>query len=396
MTAETKSFVHSDALRTVAVNGAYNASRALSKWLHRGVRLNTDGFRMVPITNVASTVCGEDETVAAVHLPLDGDLDGHLLLVFPEKVGLALSDMMMQLPVGTSKAFTDLEESCLCETGNIVGSSYANSLAKWLELSIEPSVPTFACDMASSILDPLLMEQAMSHDEVLMASTEFLLDGDRVEWSLLLLPTNDSLAKMESRCHAETARREALQTIAINGAFNASRAMSKWLKKGVKLDTDGFSRVSLNDVTAQFDENEPIIALVMDLQEQMHGFAVLAMQETDARCLVDLLMQQSPGTTKEFGEIERSCLEETGNIISGSYVNSWSTWLEIEIEPYVPQFVNDLPGAILQGVLAEQALVGDEAFMARTNFFINDQSLEWLFMLLPSPSAMRLIETSCK
>lgn len=396
MTAKTASMVSSDALRTVAVNGAYNASRALSKWLKRGVRLNTDGFQLVPITQVASTVCGEDETVAAVHLPLEGDLDGHLLLVFPEKVGLALADMMLQVPVGTSREFTELEESGLCETGNIVGSSYANSLAKWLELSIEPGVPSFACDMASSILDPLLMEQAMSHDDVLLAATEFLLDGDRVEWSLLLLPTNASLAKMESRCQAETARKEALQTIAINGAFNASRAMSKWLKQGVKLDTDGFCRVSLDQVGSEFQPGDPIVALIMDLQEQMHGFAVLAMAEKDARQLVDILMGNPPGTVKELGELERSCLEETGNIISGSYVNSWSTWLEIEIEPYVPQFVHDLPGAILQSVLAEQALVGDEAFLSRTSFYINDQSLEWLFMLIPSPSAMRLIETSCK
>ena len=91
----------------------------------------------------------------------------------------------------------------------------------------------------------------------------------------------------------------------------------------------------------------------------------------------------------------QSCLEETGNIISGAFVNAWSTWLGVQVEPAVPQFVMDFPDAFVQSVLAEQVLVSDDVFMARTDFILDELALEWTFMLLPAPSAMRLIEASC-
>ncbi len=395
MTANTMTMDLSHAMRTVAVNGAYNASRALSKWLRRGVRLNCDGFSQVPIADVASTVCPGDDLVAAVHLPLAGDVEGNLLLVFPQDVGLRLADMMLQMPLGTSQEFGELEESGLCETGNIVGSAYSNSLAKWLKLHIKPEVPSFGCDLSCAILDPLLMEQALHHDEILICKTEFLLDGEKMEWSLLLLPSHSALEKMQQQCKMENMRHEALQTIAINGAFNASRAMSKWLRRGVKIATDGFVQVPLDAVASQWDQERPIVALLSDLSHQMHGNALLAMNEENAAKLVDLLMEQPLGTTGSLGELERSCLEETGNIISGSFVNSWATWLDVMIEPSVPHFVCDLPAAVIESVLTDQALVGDEVFMARTDFLVGEHSLEWLFLLLPAPSSIRLIEMSC-
>lgn len=181
-----------------------------------------------------------------------------------------------------------------------------------------------------------------------------------------------------------------------NGAFAASRAMSKWLKRGVKISTDGFTRVPLADVATKFDESTPIVALHLALGEQLHGHALLCIPEQHALRLVDILMSQPTGTATEIGELEQSCLEETGNIISGSFTNSWSTWLDIRVEPGIPQFVFDLPAAVMESALSEQALVGDEVFMARTDFIVDDQRLEWVFMLLPTPSAMRLIETSCQ
>ena len=133
----------------------------------------------------------------------------------------------------------------------------------------------------------------------------------------------------------------------------------------------------------------------MELSEGVHGHALLAITGKNAVQLVDILMGQAEGTTQSLGEMEQSCLEETGNIISGAFVNSWSNWLDIEIRPGVPQFVMQLPGAVLESVVADQALVGDEVLVAQTNFVLNDKAVEWVFMLFPAPSAMRLIEASC-
>lgn len=394
-TAEHASHVET-ALRTVAVNGSYHASRALSKWLRRGVHLTSEGFRAVPIHEV-STIAGEaDEPLAAIHLPLAGDIGGHMLLTFPSRVAMLLADVMMQQPEGTCTELGEIEQSCLQETGNIVCSAYANSLAKWLLLHIEPSVPTFAYDMASSIIDPFVVEFAADHDEVLVVKTDFHMDGQRQEWNLLLLPSREGMRLIEGACDSSTARSAALHTIAINGSFDASKAMSKWLKRGVRLATEGFERLSLRSIDTMFENpDEPIVALHLPLQGQVTGHTLLAMSEESGLRLADMLMGQPIGTSTELGELETSCLAETGNIVSSAFVNSWSRWLDVHVEPASPEFVRDLPAAVVASVVPEQARVSDEIFLARTSFLLGDERLEWVYLLLPSPSAMRLIETIC-
>lgn len=385
-----------DALRVVAVNGSYEASRAMSKWLRKGVRLTSDGFQSVPIGK-ASSIFGEpDEVIAAVYLPLVGDLGGHALLMFPRSVALKLVDIVRQTPDGTAIEFGRIERSCLEETGNIVAGAYANCLAKWLKVTVAPGVPTFIMDMASAVIDPLLSELVMHHDDVQVAMTEFVLDQHRLQWGLMLLPSPTSRQRMEERCKGDSVRLDALRTIAVNGAFNASRSVSKWLKRGVKISTPGFQLVPLNAAAAMFEENTPVAGLHSELGSQFHGHSLLVISKPSAFPLVDLLMQQPIGTTKELDEMAASCLSETANIISGSFVNSWANWLEVAITPGPPHFAVDLPAAILDTVFAEQALISDEIFLARTEFLLDAQMLEWVFYLLPSPSAMRLIETSSR
>ena len=66
------------------------------------------------------------------------------------------------------------------------------------------------------------------------------------------------------------------------------------------------------------------------------------------------------------------------------------------IEPSEPQFVFDLPLAVIESVLSEQARFGDDVYLTRTELSGDDQWVEWVFMLFPDPSAIALIETSCR
>lgn len=216
-----------DALHTVAVNSAYNASRALSKWFKKGVRLTTDGFQSVPIGEVARSAGNPEDAVIAVHMALEGDITGDLLLIFPEKTAMILVDIMIGSPLGTTTSIGELETSCLQETGNIVGSSFTNCVASWLKLQCIPASPTVIHDMASAVVQPLLVAQASVGDEALIAKTEFELDGQQLDWAFLLLPSEGALSVMRGQCNSDRIRQNALHTIAINGAFNASRAMSK-------------------------------------------------------------------------------------------------------------------------------------------------------------------------
>ncbi len=106
--------------------------------------------------------------------------------------------------MGTASAWGELERSAAMETANIVGCAYLNSLTEGLPSatdapeSIVPSPPTFRHEFAGSLLEFALMEQAVRLDRLLVARTVFEADPMKLDWSLLLIPSGDSLEKMAS------------------------------------------------------------------------------------------------------------------------------------------------------------------------------------------------------
>lgn len=391
----TGSISMSEALRTVTVNSSYHASRALSKWFRRGVRLTCDGFAETPLHELADALGEADSCVAAIHMALEGELSGDVLLAFPEATALALADLLMGSPPGTARSLGEIERSALQETGNILGSALTNSLASWLKLDVRPSAPVVLHDLAGAVIQPLVVQHVAAADSAFLTQTEFELDGSKLDFRMLLLPAPEAMALIRSKCQADEVQANALHTLAINAAFDASRAMSKWLRKGVRLQTDGFVRVPLAQVTASHEGDAPVVAMHAPLVDQMHGHILMLMSMRKAGLLVDRLMGQPDGTTTEFGDMARSCLQETGNIISSAFINSWAKWLDIHCEPASPQVLVDLPESILESALIEQAQVGDEALLALTEFSVDGQWLEWELFVLPTPASLRLIEAFC-
>ena len=214
-------------------------------------------------------------------------------------------------------------------------------------------------------------------------------------WPFLLLPSAESLVRMREHCTTDNIRRNVLHTIAVNGAFNASRAMSKWLRRGVRLSAEGFVSVPLSEVCDAAHSDETVVAVHLTLGDQMHGHTLLVMPIHTACKLVDIVTQAKSGTTRQLDEMAISCLQETGNILSSSFMNSLSKWLDITAEPSTPQVKIDMLGAIFDAVIVEQAKVGDNAFMAKSVFSVDGQWLEWDFYFLPSTLSLRLIEASC-
>ena len=118
--------------------GAESASQALSKWLGEEVRLTISEVELVELT-VAAEVLGPPETlVAACAMGLSGPLSGQILLVFEDRSGLALVDLLLHQPVGTTASWGELEQSAAQETTNIVGCAYLNALAAHLPGKICP------------------------------------------------------------------------------------------------------------------------------------------------------------------------------------------------------------------------------------------------------------------
>lgn len=190
------------ALTTLFRHGSDDASLALSRWLGRHSQISVEQVEQVPLAEATEVLGSADCPVCFCAMGLRGRVTGQLILAFDDASGLALADLLLGNPFGTSTQWGELEQSAALETANIIGCAYLNSLARCFPERDDPSqelVPTppkFARDFAESLMQFALMNQAMESDLVFLTRTEFRIEGAPVDCNLLFVPDAQCLSTL--------------------------------------------------------------------------------------------------------------------------------------------------------------------------------------------------------
>jgi chemotaxis protein CheC len=179
-----------DALRELANIASGNAATSLSQMLGRGVDLSVPRVLAVPLAD-AIEACGDpDEDITGVVIPLDGDIEGVVLLL----ITLDGADALCSL-LGV-EARSEIGASALQEIGNILGTSCLNALAAMTGLHLEPCPPHITTDMLGAILSSLALTQTTSTDLVLVMDSELEVENEPCSISFVLLPTDGGVSDL--------------------------------------------------------------------------------------------------------------------------------------------------------------------------------------------------------
>jgi chemotaxis protein CheC len=183
-------------------SGSVEASDALGRWIGKPTRIQFDGVEQLSLPE-ASGVLGEgDELICFCAAQMRGRLAGQIVVAFEDTSGLALADLLLNQPRGTAAEWGEMETSAVLETTNILGCAYLNSLARTLPVDdgamseLLPSPPRFSRDFAQSLIEFTLMDQIVISTRVLLARIEFRIDGEPVDWTVLLVPDAASMLNL--------------------------------------------------------------------------------------------------------------------------------------------------------------------------------------------------------
>ena len=104
--------------------------------------------------------------------------------------------MMMRDPDYDAE-FDEMDMSAIKEIGNIIAGSYLSAISGLTNLTITPTVPFVAIDMAAAILSVPAIQFGMQGDNALIIETEM---GDDVDINgyFILMPEGDSYSKILS------------------------------------------------------------------------------------------------------------------------------------------------------------------------------------------------------
>lgn len=184
-----------DVLKEIGNIGAGHAATALSKLIDKQVDMNVPDARFVPFDQIANSLGGEEQVVAAVYLRVLGDVPGNMFFVVSLDSSKRLLKSLLGLHVKTD-VFTELEISALTEIGNILAGSYLSSLSDFTRLKMHPTVPALAIDMAGAILSFGLVEYGQMGEQALFIDTTFWDGVKEVEGHFFFIPDPDSVSKI--------------------------------------------------------------------------------------------------------------------------------------------------------------------------------------------------------
>ena len=202
MTAQDEnvlSLTQLDAFRKAFHDGAAQASGALGRWINKPTRISFDAVEQLPLEEATRLLGSQDEPICFCVAQMTGRLTGQLILAFDDASGLALADMLLDQPRGTAGEWGEMETSAALETTNILACSFLNSLCLNLPADSQatseliPTPPRFSRDFAESLMEFAVMAQVIATDHVLVAQTEFHIDGAPVDWTLLFVPDAESM-----------------------------------------------------------------------------------------------------------------------------------------------------------------------------------------------------------
>ena len=187
---------HIDMLSEIGNIGAGNANTALSTMLRKRIDMDVPFVKITDFDEISEVLGGADNLVVGILIHVSGDVNGMMMVTIEQASAHKLVNMLMGRDLNHFENFTEMDLSALCEIGNILASSYLSSLATMTGLSMEPSIPHLAVDMAGAILSVPAIEFGKIDDRVLLIKTEFLEGGDSVMGNYILLPDPPSFNKI--------------------------------------------------------------------------------------------------------------------------------------------------------------------------------------------------------
>jgi len=192
----------------------------------------------------------------------------------------------------------------------------------------------------------------------------------------------------------KTIQLDALRETANIGAGHAATALSQMTGSTIMIKVPAISVASLEDLPAQFsEEEEPIAAVLMHMLGDLSGRTLLIFPRPTVMRLAELMLRRPIGSSMALGELETSAIKEAGNILSGAYMNALSDFLGMLLLPSPPSLVIDMATAVLNSAFAEFAPDPDAILCVESEFTLTEtgHTLRGFFLLLPDPASLQVM-----
>jgi chemotaxis protein CheC len=187
---------------------------------------------------------------------------------------------------------------------------------------------------------------------------------------------------------------DALREVANMGAGHAATALSQMTGGVIMISVPRLHVAQLDEITPVLEADEqPVAAVVLDMLGDLTGRTLLVFPKPTVLRLSELMLRRPAGSSVALGELERSAVQEAGNILSGAYLNALADFMGMVLLPSPPTLAIDRSAALATRRFLRLDDDSGRLFVVETEFQMRDLSerLRGFFLLLPDPASLQAI-----
>jgi len=179
---------------------------------------------------------------------------------------------------------------------------------------------------------------------------------------------------------------DVLKEIGSMGTAHAATALAKMVNKKVTMPVPNVSWVEFQNVADFVGGPENIIVgILVSLSGNIQGMMMYLMSVDAAHSMAEtVLATPHEGDPLAFGEMERSAIEEIGNILVSSYLGSLAGLTKSNIKPSIPFMSVDMANAILSVPAIEFGKMADKVLCIESQISVDDVDSSGCFILVPN------------
>jgi chemotaxis protein CheC len=343
-----------------------------------------------------------------VRVETEDGLDGHSMVVFDRENALRIVRALVPDEMSASDEFDDLNRSAVTEVGQIMNSGFIDGWADVLETKIDLSPPEFVSgDTADPFVEDLSSPEFVSGDtadpfvnDVPTAPTEeefvvlFRSNIETVDTEVgfkhYFFPERESISALVNRRRAPDAvtidydKLEGFDRMAEQGAREAADNITAMSGIQTEIEIRRLNFVSLEAIPEAVGD-EMLVGSAFEFEGTPSGYIVFMFDEESAKDIAEAMLPTATedGVEREMSRMERSAIEELGNIMASGMLDGWANVLDTTIDHSTPRYIHDVGAAAIDPIIIELGQNQEYAFVFDTHIEAADRDIDCDIFAIP-------------
>lgn len=167
------------------------------------------------------------------------------------------------------------------------------------------------------------------------------------------------------------------------GSGNAATSLSNMIAKKVDMQVPNVEVVETQKIVELFNDQEEItVGVYINFTGDIQGTILTLLDKDSAGRLIKSLIGQEPESII-YNDMERSVVQELGNIMTSGYVNAISMFSSLFINISIPSVCIDMVSSILSVPAIEYGIDSDKVILIENKLDIEGENVNCYFFFMP-------------